>query len=88
MRTDSGGETLFQKIFLETSKMFNDFIKNHEHIALVIDEYNGVAGIITMEDVIETILGDEIVDETDKVADLQEYAIQQGKSMSDNVKKA
>ena len=69
-------------------KMFNDFIKNHEHIALVIDEYNGVAGIITMEDVIETILGDEIVDETDKVADLQEYAIQQGKSMSDNVKKA
>ena len=41
-----------------------------------------------MEDVIETILGDEIVDETDKVADLQEYAIQQGKSMSDNVKKA
>ena len=51
-------------------KMFNDFIKNHEHIALVIDEYNGVAGIITMEDVIETILGDEIVDETDKVADL------------------
>ena len=68
-------------------KMFNDFIKNHEHIALVIDEYNGVAGIITMEDVIETILGDEIVDETDKVADLQEYAIQQGKTMSDNVKK-
>ncbi|MEC7090443.1 MAG: hemolysin, partial [Pseudomonadota bacterium] len=59
----------------------------HEHIALVIDEYNGVAGIITMEDVIETILGDEIVDETDKVADLQEYAIQQGKTMSDNVKK-
>ena len=38
-----------------------------------------------MEDVIETILGDEIVDETDKVADLQEYAIQQGKTMSDNV---
>ena len=67
--------------------MFNDFIKSHEHIALVIDEYNGVAGIITMEDVIETILGDEIVDETDKVADLQEYAIQQGKTMSDNVKK-
>ncbi len=67
--------------------MFNDFIKSHEHIALVIDEYNGVAGIITMEDVIETILGDEIVDETDKVADLQEYAIQQGKSMSENVRK-
>ena len=67
--------------------MFNDFIKSHEHIALVIDEYNRVAGIITMEDVIETILGDEIFDETDKVADLQEYAIQQGKTMSDNVKK-
>jgi CBS domain containing-hemolysin-like protein len=66
--------------------MFNDFIKNHEHIALVIDEFNSVAGVVTMEDVVETILGTEIVDETDQVVDLQDLAIQQGKSMAKNTK--
>ena len=66
--------------------MFNDFIKNHEHIALVLDEFNSVAGVVTMEDVIETILGHEIVDETDKVADLQDLAIQQGQQLTENNK--
>ena len=49
-------------------------LMDHNHIALVIDEYENWDGIITMEDIIETILGKEIVDETDQVADMRLYA--------------
>ncbi len=52
----------------------NRFLKKRQHIFLVVDEYGGVEGIITMEDVLETILGVEIVDEADRVVDLRELA--------------
>ncbi|MED5423384.1 MAG: CNNM domain-containing protein, partial [Pseudomonadota bacterium] len=60
--------------------LFNEFIEKREHIALVQDSFGGMAGIITMEDIIETLLGAEIVDETDKVVDMQDMARKQWKN--------
>ncbi|MHC1788898.1 CBS domain-containing protein [Solidesulfovibrio sp.] len=51
--------------------LFNTFVEKREHIALVADEFGGVCGIVTMEDIVETLLGTEIVDETDKTVDMQ-----------------
>ncbi len=52
----------------------DDFIAKQDHIFLVIDEYGGTAGLITMEDAVETLLGIEIQDESDPVPDLRELA--------------
>lgn len=51
--------------------MFDRFLDSREHIGLVIDEFGGMAGIVTMEDLVETLLGTEIMDEADEVEDLQ-----------------
>jgi CBS domain containing-hemolysin-like protein len=55
-------------------QLFDTLIAKREHIALVVDEYGSVAGLVTMEDVIETLLGLEIMDESDNIADLQVLA--------------
>lgn len=52
----------------------NHFLTTKQHIFLVVSEYGGVEGLLTMEDVIETILGVEIIDEADKYIDLRELA--------------
>ena len=69
------------KTYFETKIpfLFDKLLKKREHISLVIDEYGSVRGIVTLEDIIETLLGLEIVDETDTVVDLQALAKQRGK---------
>ena len=54
--------------------VLNSMLEDHSHMALVIDAFENWVGIITLEDIIETILGKEIVDETDQVADMRLYA--------------
>ncbi|MGL5944026.1 MAG: hemolysin family protein [Waterburya sp.] len=54
-------------------KLLKVFQDNREHLAVVLDEYGGVAGVVTLEDVLEILTG-EIVDETDRNVDLQEIA--------------
>ncbi|MDQ7064905.1 MAG: CNNM domain-containing protein [candidate division KSB1 bacterium] len=55
-------------------KLFEELLLKREHIALVIDEYGSTQGLVTMEDIIETILGLEIMDEKDIEVDMQELA--------------
>jgi CBS domain containing-hemolysin-like protein len=54
--------------------LLRQFINTREHIALVVDEYGSNMGIVTLEDAIETLLGVEIIDELDIVADLRRLA--------------
>jgi len=56
------------------SYILNKFLLTKEHIFLVLDEYHQVDGIITMEDLFETLIGKEITDETDVIEDLAKYA--------------
>lgn len=54
---------------------WEELLQKKEQISLVIDEYGGMDGITTLEDIIETLLGFEIVDEKDQVDDMQQYAL-------------
>ncbi len=51
--------------------LLSRFLSRREHLAVVLDDYGGLSGLVTMEDVIETLLGVEIVDESDKTPDMQ-----------------
>ena len=59
------------------SDIWEVLLEKKEHISVILDEYGSLRGIVTMEDVIETMLGHEIVDEKDEVVDMQEYAKEQ-----------
>ncbi|EMY81908.1 hypothetical protein pgond44_05175 [Psychroflexus gondwanensis ACAM 44] len=59
--------------------VWEELLQHKEHISLVTDEYGGMDGITTLEDIIEALLGFEIVDEKDKVEDMQKYAMKRWK---------
>ncbi|MDJ0763622.1 MAG: hemolysin family protein [Myxococcota bacterium] len=61
--------------------LLNRFLSRREHLYAVADEYGGVAGLVTMEDVIEALVGKEIVDEKDDVIDTQALAKEKGKGV-------
>ncbi|MBQ9177242.1 MAG: HlyC/CorC family transporter [Bacteroidaceae bacterium] len=63
------------------ANIWEKLLEKKEHISIIIDEYGSLRGIVTLEDVIETMLGFEIVDEKDEVVDMQEYAKAQWKKM-------
>lgn len=67
-------------VVAETSSLehvIDEMLDNRAHLLLVIDEYGGVAGVVTLEDVVETLIGIEIVDEADKIDDLRRLAREQ-----------
>ena len=70
------------------SDIWEKFLEKKEHISAILDEYGSLRGIVTMEDVIETMLGHEIVDEKDEVVDMQEYAKEQWEKAQKDIVKA
>ena len=61
------------------AEVLDEFINRREHLFVVIDEYGGTEGIITLEDAVETLLGVEIVDEFDSVEDMRLFALEKWK---------
>ena len=68
--------------------IWEKMLAKKEHVSVIIDEYGTFRGIVTMEDVIETMLGQEIVDETDEVVDMQEYAKEQWEKAQKDILRA
>ncbi len=72
-----GREILVLPELIALPGLFERMLNQREYIALMVDEHGGVSGVVTMEDVLETILGIEIVDETDEATDMQQLARRQ-----------
>jgi CBS domain containing-hemolysin-like protein len=65
--------------------LFEKLLDNREHIAVVVDEYGGTDGVVTMEDVLETLIGLEIVDEMDSVQDMRAMARAKWEARAKNI---
>lgn len=67
---------------LPLDKLLIRFLKQRGHIVAVVDEYGSIAGLVSLEDVLEEILGREIVDEFDVAVDLQEHARRKSRALA------
>ena len=84
MIDDKGPEPLSKlkrEIFMSSEdtpipELFENFVKKRGHISMIVDEYGNTVGLVTMEDIIETLLGLEIMDESDSIEDMQMLARQ------------
>ncbi|MCF6241808.1 MAG: hemolysin family protein [Bacteroidales bacterium] len=72
--SDIRRKIIFVPKFQTVTRLWETLLQKKEHIALVVDEYGGMDGVVTMEDIIETLIGLEIVDEKDRIVDMQQYA--------------
>ncbi len=70
--------------FARVNTLLEDFLRSRQHLFKVVDEYGVFSGIVTLEDVLEEIVGEQIVDETDHTEDMQEQARQRGRSIVDD----
>jgi CBS domain containing-hemolysin-like protein len=70
-------ELLAVKESLPLSELLERLLEHQAHLALVVGAYGGTTGLVTLEDVVETLIGMEIVDEVDGVADMRELARRQ-----------
>ncbi|MGM0589851.1 MAG: hemolysin family protein [Bacteroidota bacterium] len=67
-------EMLIVPDIMHLRDLFERLLERQEHIAIAVDEYGGFSGVVTMEDLVETLLGMEIVDEVDAIDDMQQWA--------------
>jgi len=72
------GELMYETVFVPENATAADalqiFLKNHQQLGVVVDEYGSVAGVLTMEDVMESILGQEIFEHDDVAIDMRDLA--------------
>ena len=77
------------QIFIDTytlPSLWEHLLLHKEHITIIVDKYGSFEGVVTMEDVIESILGIEIIDEKDNVVDMQQYARERWESRKSKYK--
>ena len=67
--------------------LWDKMLKQKENISIVVDEYGGLAGIVSMEDIIETLIGLEITDENDTIIDMQKFAKKRWKNKQNTINK-
>ncbi|MDD4755698.1 MAG: CNNM domain-containing protein [Prolixibacteraceae bacterium] len=75
-------DILFVEDNYSVAKLMDTLVLNREHMAMVADSFGSIVGLVTMEDLFETLLGLEIVDESDRVEDMQKLAVERWKKRS------